>query len=146
MCENSGYTTGVKTDHLAYYAFFLIKAKPRGHGYWKMNTKYLRTEKFVTLMNKTIDEANNSQCNKATARKKWEYIKYKIRDVSREFPKEQAGELSLLISQLSEKVNEMEMSLETVNKQILEDTKIDLDTCLQEKTKECIFRIKSQIY
>ena len=37
MCENTGYTTGLHTDHLAYYLYFNITNNERGRGYWKLN-------------------------------------------------------------------------------------------------------------
>ena len=49
-----------------------------------------------------------------------------------------------MIAQLSEKVTEMELNIETANIDILNRTKIDLEAFLQEKTKECIFRSKAQ--
>ena len=142
MCENAGYTTGLRTDHLACYAYFLIKTKPRGSGYWKLNTTHLTNRDYIEIINNTIESVLLSTQDWESKGQRWEYLKYKIRDVSRVFSKAQAGEKELIISQLSEKIDEMEAGLPYADLPLLENTKAELDELMNEKTKECIFRAK----
>ena len=140
-CENTGYLTGIHSDHLAFYCYLLIKQSPRGRGYWKMNVKHLSNMKYLDIVNRELEKINNSKY--ASVFKKWEYMKYRIREISQKFSKEQASEIDLVISQLSEKVNEMEENLSDENKDLLLETKGELEVLTLEKTKSCIFRAKA---
>ena len=141
MCENIGYTTGIMTDHLAHFVYFNIGTKPRGAGYWKLNNNMLRMADYVSLINDTIDQIC-IDCNSKTKKETWEYLKFKIRDVSREYSRNSSSEINLIISQLSEKVDEMQQHLKEVNLTILENTKRDLEEFIEQKVKGCIFRSK----
>ena len=126
LCENAGYTTGIKTDHLAFFLFFLIDSEPRGAGYWKLNTRHLYNSDYIELINQIIEQVKTSCEGQKTAKDTWEYLKFRIREVSQTFSKQAASETELIISQLSEKVDEMHQNLEKANLCLLEDTQNDL--------------------
>ena len=144
QCINSGYTTGIKSDHLAFYVFFLIHSEPRGAGYWKLNTKHLYNHEYIKLMNNVIDEVKTSCSAMNLYKKMWEFLKFRAREESQTFSKNAASEINLIISQLSEKMDEMEQDLHACNHDILNNTKIELDELLDEKSKACIFCAKAR--
>ena len=143
QCENCGYSTGLSTDHLCYFLYIELSHNKIGRGYWKLNTEHLKNEAFITLVNDTIEEVRNSYCV-SDASKIWEYLKFRVHEVAKEYSRNSASEIELIIAQLSEKVSEMESKLEDVNLDILEQTKLDLDHFMFEKTKACIFRSKAR--
>ena len=141
MCENIRYFTGIMSDHLAHFIYFNIMTSTRGPGYWKLNTRMLRKIEYVNMINSTI-QSTEEQCTEKKRKEAWEYLKYKIREVLAEFTRNSASEVNLIISQLSEKLDEMQQNLSNVDVNILEKTKIDLDEFVMEKVKGCIFRSK----
>ena len=141
MCENTGYITGIMSDHLAFFAYFNIMTKPRGPGYWKLNNSYLRNSKYIELINQTLDGVL-AECTSKTYMETWEFMKYKIRNVSRDFAKQNVSDINLIIAQLSEKVDEMEQNLQNADLNLLEKTKIDLEDFMRHKTETCIFKSK----
>ena len=141
MCENTGYTTGLKTDHLAFFLYFNIMAKPRGPGYWKLNNLLLRKENYLMQMNQLIETTFETNPNKDPVNI-WEYLKYRIRDETREYSKQNAAEIDLIVAQLAEKVDEMQQNLESCNLMLLQRTKDDLEEFMQHKARSCIFKSK----
>ena len=75
LCINVGYTTGLHTDHLAFYLFLSMDKNERGKGYWKMNTQYLRNVDFLELINNTLDDIEQLCVGKHVF-EKWEYLKF----------------------------------------------------------------------
>ena len=144
MCENTGYTTGIKSDHLAFYTYFLIRSEPRGRGYWKLNTKHLECKDFMELLNATIEQVVSSCSGVKSNTQTWEFLKFRIREEAREYSRNKAAEIDLIISQLSEKIDEMENDLSNTNLNILENSKQDLNQFLDDKSKACIFRSKAR--
>ena len=83
---------------------------------------------------------------------KWFFLKTAIIRASKEYAKNKVKEQTLIISQLSEKIYEMQYQVakEQMNDaqkiKILESSVAELDALLQEKAKETIFRTKSNWY
>ena len=142
-CDNVGYLTGLNSDHLAFYLFLQLQKNRRGAGYWKLNISYLSNVDYVDMMNRCLDTVLSSY-HEENILKKWEYLKYKVREESIYFSKQFVSERELIIAQLSEKVTEMEHNITTANIDILKRSKLDLESIMQEKTKECIFRSKAR--
>ena len=141
MCENTGYITGIHTDHLAYYLYMNLQKNERGRGYWKMNVTHLVNKDFIERMNKCLEiELNNTIHKKGKER--WEYLKFKIRDEAMEYARTRASEMDLIVAQLSEKVVEMEANLENADLLLLDKTKADLNEFMLEKARRCIFKSK----
>ena len=72
--------------------------------------------------------------------RKWEYLKYRIREVVMKFSCNSASEINLIVAQLSDKLSEIEENLETADTDLLIKTKADLNDLTQGKAKSCIFR------
>ena len=141
LCENTGYLTGIRTDHLAFYVFINMTKNDRGPGYWKLNVNHIQRESYLQIINKTIDEVLLSS-RKMDPAKLWEYLKYCLRKVSQDFSKNCASDRALIISQLSEKVTKMELNLLETNTDILFNTKAELGELLEEDAKGSMFRAK----
>ena len=141
-CENCGYINGLHSDHLAYYLYLNVNHNERGRGYWKMNTMYITNQNYIQRINETLDEIERS-CLTKTKKEAWEYTKFKIKETSMNYAKNRASEIELIISQLSEKICEMEADLTSVNMDILERSKTDLESFMTEKIKACMFRSKA---
>ena len=143
-CENCGYITGIHSDHLAFFCFLLIRQNPRGKGYWKLNTTYLRNTDYIEMIN---EESSSLTANmQLDIVKKWEYMKYRVREITRQYSKEKISEREIIIAQLSEKVNSLETEMNEEDQDLLIKTKTDLEEMLMEKAKSCIFRSKCAYY
>ena len=80
-CENTGYMTGMFSDHLAFYLFLKPHKNERGSGYWKLNVSHLQNKQYIDHMNNCLDIILQSY-NEDDILKKWEYLKYKVREES----------------------------------------------------------------
>ena len=76
----------------------------RGTVYWKFNTQLLARKDFVQKMNVELQKTINlvESKDKITA---WAIIKRRIKNVSSQYSRQNAGENTLIIGQLAEKVN-----------------------------------------
>ena len=142
-CINTGYTTGLKTDHLAFYLFIEMSNNERGRGYWKMNVSHLNDIDFVKEMNKLIDKTLIT-CQSKDIFEKWEYLKFVIKDTAIDFARRKTSERELAMAQLSEMIDEYESNLESADYDLLEKTKVDLNDLAEAKAKSCIFRSKAR--
>ena len=140
-CVNTGYTTGLKTDHLTFYLFRDMTNNECGRGYWKLNVSHLRDKEYVDMMNNEISKIW-AMCEGKPIFEKWEYFKFAVKDKSMDYARNKVAEIDLIVSQLSEKVDEMEQELEKANVDILIRTKADLDEFAQQKAKAYMFRSK----
>ena len=140
-CENTGYFTGLFSDHLAYYLYLKLSRNERGAGYWKLNAQHLLDKDYIDQINECLDSAIRNTQHK-TAKERWEYMKFRIREQSLEYSRNKASEIDLIIAQLSEYITDMEHVLEDANLTLLEKTKEDLNEFMTEKSKSCIFRSK----
>ena len=107
MCDNTGYITGIHSDHLAFYLYLSLGMNARGPGYWKLNCSLLSDTKYVQVINDTINEVLRL-CSEKSIVDKWEFLKFRLREVSMEFSRNNASEINLIIAQLSEKVCELQ--------------------------------------
>ena len=137
------------TDHDAFFLSLQSVNTQRGSGYWKFNDSHLLRREFVQMMNMKL-ESKLEETKNMEAQEKWETIKIFAESVSQTWSREHAEEKSLIISQLYEKVSELQLELDesySVEKQeLLSKTKIDLDELVAEKTLGTIFRTKARWY
>ena len=119
----------------------------RGSGYWKFNNSFLQKREFVQRMNNEIDQFLET-FDYYDPLLMWEKLKAKIKSVSKEFARNQTSEENLVISQLSERVNEYEASLPLNKDQdaLLEKSKVELEEKLFNRVKGMIFRSKVKWY
>ena len=76
----------------------------------------------------------------------WELFKFQISNFAQEYGREKASDRELLISQLSEKITNMEDVLDPSDMELLQATKLDLEELVNEKIRGVIFRSKCRFY
>ena len=143
MTHNCFYLQGLKSDHSAMFIGFNIHKVPRGSGYWKMNTAILRDIEYVRQMNGMILQRKPVQG--MSAKEKWELLKKDIQKMSKKYTKARSNERTIAISQLTEKITEMEDRLQTLTSaeiELLENTKIEHDELVSEEIRGVMFRSK----
>ena len=137
------YIPGIKTDHRAFYICLDLIQFERGVGYWKFNSSLLKNKEFLIHMNKELNTTIQASIEQNPIQR-WETLKRRIKKISSNFARKKASENGLIISQLSEKVDEYECSL-PLNKdedELLAETKKELEEKLYERVKGLIFRSK----
>ena len=139
--ENPFYTTSVYTDHRAFYMLIELNPFERGKGYWKFNNTLLKDQEFLQMMN---SELSNIVEDKKNPQEKWEAIKVRIKQKASKYSVQKNQENNLIISQLSEVVNEYESNLPLTKEQdqLLENSKKELEEKTLEKVYGIIFRSK----
>ena len=148
-CINTMYLPGIKSDHTAFYIALDQIQSDRGPGFWKFNNMHLTNKDFCEKMSECI---KNTKCliTELNRIDKWIYLKKEIIKTAKQFSKNHAKEKELIISQLSEKILEMEHRIATdVNPkqndlQILRNSKDEIEELLEEKTKGIMFRTKAK--
>ena len=145
--KTSTYITGIKTDHRAFYVVLDLNKFERGSGFWKMNVKYLKEIEFIDQMKSEIEKTINSAQNKKPS-DKWELVKSRCKECAIQYSRHRATKDSIIVAQLSEKVNEYESNfpLNENNEQLYQETKIELEDKLIEKAKGAMFRSKVKWY
>ena len=144
--QNAMYLAGIQSDHRAYFIAIDVNQIDRGRGYWKLNTLHLQKKEFYDCINSCI-EKTKEQYTELDPMEKWIYLNKQMTTAAKEYSKNCRAEKDLIISQLSEKLTEMESSLEqhvTDYKyiKIMEETRSELNEMLEERIKGVIFRTK----
>ena len=113
----------------------------RGPGYWKLNCSLLHEQGYVEQIKNKIATYKTTHMHSVTL---WENLKNYVRKISKKYSRSRQNENRLIISQLIEKVAEMEsrLPLPQDQDQVLIKTKLDLDQKVDENTKGIIFRSK----
>ena len=139
------YINGEDTDHRALVLVLQINDNERGPGYWKFNSSLLLENEFVEYMSEELIKEIRSVKNKSET-EGWEIIKKRVKTVTNRYARNRAREKELIISQLSERIVDMEGRLPLVQQDyaILENSKRELTQLLDEKTQGCIFRSKTK--
>ena len=128
------------SDHR--YVCIDIKNKQieRGPGYWKFNNFLLKDQVFVTLMNELIDNSHTKHRDMQDKQKKWEILKYEIKEKSIEYGKKRKRDQNCRASTLYKQLDEHEKKLGTEpnNEEIISKrnkVKIELELIEDERTK-----------
>ena len=147
--QNTMYLPGIHTDHMAQYVLIDLLHHDRGKGYWKLNTTLLKQKDFVQQMNDLIDSKLRESAA-MTKVERWMYLKKECSDFAKQFSRNRVKERDLIISQLSEKILEMEhkisKSYNDKDYKILENSKTEIEELLLEKARGTIFRTKANWY
>ena len=97
-------------------------------------------------LNDHIDKRIN-EASQMLPTEKWCYIKRGIAEFSKDFSKQLSSQKEIIISQLSEKVVDMQTSTSgTINIDLLIKTQKDLDDLLEERIHGIMFRTKCNWY
>ena len=137
------YLPSIMSDHRPLYFVIDLDYDERGAGYWKFNTKLLQEKEFIILINNEIDRTI-SMCSQKTACHTWETIKRMIKKISIDYTKNSSSESKLIISALTEKVNEYQSML-PLNREdaiVMQNTLQELEEKTLERAKSMIFRSK----
>ena len=147
MVEMTQYLSSIMTDHRALYLCVITTPFERGTGYWKMNTQLLHKQEYVDMMRAEIEKPIEATHQKNPSRK-WEKLKTRIKQATVAFSRRNAAEDKLVISQLSEKVNEYEsnLPLNREEDEMLERTKTELEEKTLERIRGVMFRSKAKWY
>ena len=72
---------GFRTDHSLITLCIGTKTNPRGPGFWKLNTHFLRDLEYINLIKNTINEVSNDYKDGETVDPVllWEVLKMQIR-------------------------------------------------------------------
>ena len=141
------YITGIKTDHRALYMVVETNMYERGKGYWKLNTSLLNRLDYVKYMNLEIDKTLKLT-NHMKAEEKWEKLKMRIKKATISFSRNLVSEEKVVISHLTEIVNQYEaqLPLNLEDSELLQKTKMELEEKLFERVKGVMFRSKVKWY
>ena len=141
------YVSSVFTDHRALYLVVETSRNERGTGYWKMNTSLLQKKDFVQLINNEIDKTLESVQHKSPV-EQWELLKERVKKCATIYARKNGSQDKLIISQLSEAVNNYEARLPLTREEdkLLEDTKVELEEKTMERIKGVMFRSKAKWY
>ena len=141
--HNSFYLKGVMSDHSAFFIGFNIEYHERGKSYWKLNCTLLHDVSFQLKIRDTIQQMVKSTAG-CSPTVRWECVKKEIRKVSINYAREYARTDKIVISQLTEKVTEMENNLDKLTDEeleILNCSKIDLEEKLQKRVEGIMFSL-----
>ena len=143
---NTTYFQGIHTDHSAYLLSIDLYEHKRGSGYWKFNNSLLKRADFVKSMNVFLEEKLQDYAEKETV-SKWERIKKDIKQFSMNYSKNLASEKQLIISQLSEKVSDLQDKYEYLSSDEIDTlitSKADLEEMTLDRARSVIFRSKAR--
>ena len=145
--EQIMYLSSVCTDHRGLYMFIELTNFERGRGYWKFNTTMLQKQDFLYVMNEELEKTLELTI-RCTAIERWELLKKRIKKCSLKYARSQADENRIIISQLTEKVNDYESRLPLIEEEnrLLEDTKSELEEKTFERIQGVMFRSKAKWY
>ena len=81
---------GFRTDHSLITLCIGTKTNPRGPGFWKLNTHFLRDLEYISLIKNTINEVSNDYKDDETVDPVllWDVLKMQIRASSIKYAKE----------------------------------------------------------
>ena len=147
--HNCFYLAGINTDHSAYFVGIDKKQISRGPGYWKFNTSFLADIDFVKKAKRKLEELKMENMYIQRAIERWEILKRDFKAFCADYAKKIASEEKIAISQLSEKVAEMEEELSSLSEEevkILHQSQIDLDALIDKRARGILFRSKARWY
>ena len=81
---NTDIVPGYKTDHSMITLQISVHNNPRGRGFWKLNTSFLKDEDYVNQIREIIAQTKDeyAQDDTVTPGLLWEMIKMKTREAS----------------------------------------------------------------
>ena len=152
---NTDIVPGYKTDHSMITLQISLHNNPRGRGFWKLNTSFLKDEEYVNQIREIIAQTKDeyAQDDTVTPGLLWEMIKMKTREASINYGKTKKRNLE-------QKKDEIEKLIKILEEQIanthendsqklwpeLEKKRFELEAIIEYQTKGAILRSKSQWY
>ena len=138
------YISSIMTDHRAVYLVLDLHQQERGTGYWKLNTALLQRQDFIDTIHKEITYTIELNGHKS-ARMRWEDLKERVKKTTIRYSRQLGSEEKLILSQLSERVNEYESRLPLCESEdkVYEETKNELEEKQLERIQGVMFRCKA---
>ncbi|KAL9962757.1 hypothetical protein ACROYT_G031895 [Oculina patagonica] len=123
---------GFKTDHSLITLSLATKSNPRGPGFWKMNSLFLKDLEYINLIKETINEVSNDYKEDDTvdAILLWDVMKMQIRANSIKYAKQQKTKQKQTEKTLETEILKLELKLED---NISDDEKCEIRTKLEIK-------------
>lgn len=87
-CCSAKHVDVANTDHRMVCIDIDCSEAPRGPGYWKLNNNLLKDDKFVILINETLEQTVAVYRAKCNPKLLWDVCKSQIRDVAIEYSKQ----------------------------------------------------------
>ena len=137
------YLQGIFTDHSAQYISVSMNSNKRGSGYWKLNCAILQKNETINKIRENISSLLKADASLSST-DKWINFKSNIAKVLQNISRSNASDEKLIISQLSEKVQEYEEMFPLTELQMTNylRTKAELEGLLMKRAESLIFRSK----
>ena len=145
--DNVMYLHGYRSDHDALYFCVSDLTSNRGPGYWKLNTSHLRKPEFLQQLIESTEKDINTTTH-LQSDERWNVIKQRLQKTLKRLTRKQTSEKNIIISNLSEKLAEMEEQrpLNLHQQVIYNRTEEDLIGFMTEKTNSIKFRCRVKWY
>ena len=145
--EMIDYVSSIYTDHRGVYMVVELNPDDRGVGYWKFNCTLLQNKEFVSQMNKELEQTINASKTKQPC-ERWEIIKERIKKTAIKFSKKTKSQNDLVISQLSEKINQYQsnLPLNQEDSKLMDDSISELEERTLQRVQGIMFRSKAKWY
>ena len=147
---------GFKTDHSLITLSLGTKTNPRGPGFWKLNSHFLKDLEYINLIKETINKVSNDykEDESVDAILLWDVMKMQIRASSIKYAKQQKAKQKRTEKTLETEILMLERKLEdniseTEKREIrtkLEIKKQSLDQWITYKTQGSIIRSRTHWY
>ena len=146
MTEMVLHISSVMTDHRAVYMVIETIENTRGTGCWKFNNMLLQNQEYIEYINKEIESC--LQIGGEEPISDWEKLKQRVKKATIAFSRNKTREDKIVISQLSEAVNQYEENLPLPEEQdnLYQNTKKELDEKVLERIAGVMFRSKAKWY
>ena len=144
--ENITFFPASFTDHRAIFVTIkTIHGIDRGKGYWKFNNTLLKNIEFVNCINNKISQ-ELSDLEAQDPVNKWVQLKIKIAKHCQNFARKNKAEETVAISQLLEKIDDMQQNfpLNSSENELYQKTKTDLEEIQMNYIQGVMFRSKAK--
>ena len=141
----------MQSDHSALKLYFCnVQNEARGRGYWKFNNSLIQDKEFIEAMKNAIPNFLKIASSFDDPIMKWEFVKYKCRDLSRQISIEKSRERKSQRVELENRLAELENIITTNSSEevitVYNNYKSDLEALYNYITEGIIMRSKSNWY
>ena len=152
---NTDIVPGYKTDHLMITLQISLHNNPRGRGFWKLNTSFLKDEKYVNQIREIIAQTKDeyAQDDTVTPGLLWEMIKMKTRQASITYGKMKKRNLEQEQDEIAKSIKILEEQIGNTHAKDsqklwpeFEKKRFELEAIIEYQTKGAILRSKCQWY
>ena len=130
--------------------FWNVQKEARGRGYWKFNNSFIQNKEFAEAEKNAIPNFLKSASSFDDPIMKWEFVKYKCRDLSRKISIEKSRKRKLQCVELENRLAELENIITTNSSEevitVLKNCKSDLEALYNYITEGIIMLSKSNWY